>query len=90
MMRLKGKMMEMTDVGDLDEDSTRMVERIVFLRLSTEHINLWIRQLEMKRKAVCELAGLMGFEDIKKEVETEKSLECWARRCTNHFTKKMG
>ena len=31
----------------------------------------------------------MGFYVVKKEVETEKSLECWARRCTNHFTKKM-
>ena len=31
----------------------------------------------------------MGFDVLKKEVETEKSLECWARRCSNHFTKKM-
>ena len=31
----------------------------------------------------------MGFDVLKKEVETEKSLERWARRCSNHFTKKM-
>ena len=32
----------------------------------------------------------MRFVVLKKEVGTEKSLECWARRCTNHFMKKMG
>ena len=88
-MKLKVKMMEWLDVRELDKETIRMVERFVILRISTKHINLWIRQLEMKRKEVCELAGLMGFEVLKKEVETEKSLERWARRCSNHFTKKM-
>lgn len=88
-MKLKVKMMEWLDVLQLDRETIRMVERIVILRISTKLINLWIRQLEMKRKEVCELAGLMGFEVLKKEVETEKSLERWTRRCSNHFTKKM-
>ena len=48
-MKLKGKMMVIMNVGDLDEETTRMV-MIVTLRISTKHINLWIRQLELKRK----------------------------------------
>ena len=74
---------------ELDEETTRMVKRVVVIRISTKHINLWMRQLELKRKEICELADLMKFEDIKKEVETEKSLECWARRCTRNLTKKI-
>ena len=30
----------------------------------------------------------MGFCKVKNEVETEKSLEKWAKRCTNHFTRR--
>ena len=86
--KLKEKVEEMMNSEEFDEETSRMVGRYVVIRISTKHINLWMRQLEMKRKEICELAGLMGFEDIKKEVETEKSLECWARRCTRHFTKK--
>ena len=40
----------MLNVEMLDEETTRMVERIVAVRLSTKHINLWTRQLEMKRR----------------------------------------
>ena len=29
------------------------------------------------------------LDEAKKEIEKEKSLERWARRCTHHFTKKM-
>ena len=29
------------------------------------------------------------LDEVKKEIEKETSLERWARRCTNHFTKKM-
>ena len=43
----------------------------------------------MKRKEMCELAGLMKFEKIKEEIQKEKSLERWARRCTNHFPKRV-
>ena len=82
-------MMETMNVEELDEETTRMVKRIEIIPISTKHINLWMRQLELKRKEICELAGLMGFEDVKKEVETEMSLESWARRCTRHFTKKI-
>ena len=74
---------------DLDEETIRMVERTVMLRISTKHINLWVRQLEMKRREMTELAGLMELDGVKNEIEHEKNLEAWARRCTNHFTKKM-
>ena len=83
------RMKEMMTIDSLDEETERMVERMVILRLSTKHINLWIRQLEMKRKEMCELAGLMRFEKIKEEIQKEKSLERWAKSCTHHFTKKV-
>ena len=86
---LLGKMKEIMNVEDLDEETTRDMERIVILRLSTKHINLWTRQLEMKRREIGELAGLIGFDGVKMEVANEKSLERWARRCTHHFTKKV-
>ena len=74
---------------DLDEETTRMVERMAVLMVATKHINLWIRQLEMKRQEMIELAGLMELEEVKNEIQKEKSLEKWARRCTHHFTKKV-
>ena len=60
---------------DIEEETARMVERIVVLRIATKHINLWIRQLEMKRKEMSELAGLMKLDVVKEEIEKEKSLE---------------
>ena len=50
---------------DIEEETARMVERIVVLMIATKHINLWMRQLEMKRKEICQLAGLMGLEEVK-------------------------
>ena len=47
----------------------RMTERLVALRISTKHINLWVRQLEMKRNEMSELAGLIGLDEIKREIE---------------------
>ena len=85
---LLGKMKEIMHVEDLDEETSRDIEKIVILRLSTKHINLWIRQLEVKRKEISELAGLMMLEEVKKEVEKEKNLEKWAKQCTTHFTRK--
>ena len=82
----------MEDVMEIevgDQETIRMAERMVVLRISTKHINMWIRQLEMKRKEICELAVLMGLQDVKKEISEEKSLERWARRCSNFFTKKV-
>ena len=61
--------------SDLDEETARMTERTVVLRIATKHINLWARQLEMKRLEICELAGLIGLQEIKKEISEEKSLE---------------
>ena len=65
-----------------------MTKRVVILRIAKKHINVLIRLLEMKRKEMSELAGLMMFGVIKKEIVKEKSLERWARRCSN-FAKKV-
>ena len=43
----------------------------------------------MKRKEMAELAGLMGFDEVKKEIANEKSIERWTKRCSHHFTKKV-
>ena len=37
------KLMTALNVEDLDEEKTRMVERMVVLRVATKHINIWIR-----------------------------------------------
>ena len=42
------KMKAVMNVEVLYEETTRVTERMVVLSLSTEHINLWMRQLEMK------------------------------------------
>ena len=52
-----------------------MVERMMVLRNTTKHINLCMRQLEIKRKEMVELAGLMRLKEIKNEIEKEKSFE---------------
>ena len=57
------------------EETAQMIERIAVLRVATKHINLWTRQLEIKRMEMIELAGLMGFEKLMKEIGNEKSLE---------------
>ena len=59
------------NVRELDEETALNVERVVVVRISTKHINLWMRQLEMKRREMCELAGLMKFEGVKNEIEKE-------------------
>ena len=76
---LKEKMMAKTNVDVLDQETIRDVGRMVILRVSTKHVNLWIRQLEMRRKEIGELAGLLKLDEIKKEIEREKSLESWQR-----------
>ena len=85
---LKEKTMAIMNVDVLNRDTVLNVERMVILRVSTKHINLWTRQLEMKRKEIGELARLLKFDGVMKEIEAEKSLEKWAKRCTNHFTRK--
>ena len=67
----------------LDEETTRAVERMVVLRLDRT-INIWMRQLEMESGDIAEQAGLMGLQVVKKEIENERHLEAWARRCTTH------
>ena len=80
----------MTELNfDLDEETARMIGRMVVLRVTTKHINLWARQLEMKRREICELAGLMMLDEVKKEIHNELSLQKWARRTSGYFTKKV-
>ena len=79
MTDMKKKMMAMMNVEALDQETTRDVERMVILRISTKHINLWIRQLEMKRTEMCHLAGLLKLVEVKKEIESERSLENWGK-----------
>ena len=86
---LKEKVTALLNEDVLDQDTIRDVERVVILKISTKHVNLWIRQLEMKRKENGELAGLMGFDEVKKEIGAEKNLEKWAKRCTNDFTRRV-
>ena len=59
MTDMKEKMMAMMNVEALDQETIRDAERMIILRISTMHINLWIRQLEMKRMEMCHLAGLL-------------------------------
>ena len=87
--RLLEKIEEVMEIEVGDQETIRMAERMVVLRISTKHINLWMRQLEMKSEEICELAGLMGLQAVRKEISEEKSLERWARRCSNFFTKKV-
>ena len=49
MEMISEKTMKMMNLEDPDEETARMVERTVVLRVATKHINLWIRQLEMKK-----------------------------------------
>ena len=86
---LLGKMQDVIKMENIDEETTRMTKRMVVIRISTKHINLWMRQLDMKRNEICELAELMGLEWIRNEIATEKSLEKLGKRACNHFTKKM-
>ena len=86
---LAEKTKEKMNVDILDEETIRMIERLVVVRISTRHVNLWMGQLEMKRKDMCELAGLMELEEIKEEIAKSKDLEIWARRSIVNFTKKM-
>ena len=74
MKTLLEKTKKMINVEELDEETTRMTERMVVIRVATKHINIWIRQLEMKRRQMGDLAGLMKLENVRKEIEKE-SLE---------------
>ena len=89
MIDMKAKMKSKMNEEALDQEIIRDVERMVILRVSTKHINLWIRQLEMTRIAMCHQAWLLKLDEVKKENEKEKSLERWARRSAHHFTKKL-
>ena len=46
------KIRRIMKVDVLNKETTMTVERMVVLRLSTKHINLWTRQLETKRNEI--------------------------------------
>ena len=54
---LAEKTKEKMNIDIVDEETTRMMERLVVVRISTKHINLWMRQLEMKRKELVSWRG---------------------------------
>ena len=82
------KLEAMMNVEELNKETISMVERIVALRVSDKQNNLWMRQLEMKRREIAELAGLMELEGVKNEIEHEKNLEVREIVCTKHFAKR--
>ena len=88
-VRLMEEAKKMMNDETLDEETTQMVERLIVLRIATKHINLWMRQLEMKKKEMCELAELLRLETVKNEIEAAKDLEKWGRRANSYFTKKV-
>ena len=57
MNKLGEKVMALMNMDALDKETIRDVERVIIVRVSTKHINLWTRQLEMKRKEIGELLG---------------------------------
>ena len=67
MNELKRTVMAKMNMEVLDQETNLDVERMVILRIATKHINLWIRQLEMKRKEIAELAVLLKCDEIKKD-----------------------
>ena len=69
------KLGTMMNVEALDEETIRMVDRIVVLRVATKHVNLWMRQLEMKRREIIELSWLMRLDDVGREIEKERNLD---------------
>ena len=75
---------------NMDEETTRIAKRMVVIRISTKHINLWMRQLDLKRKEICELAELMGLEWIRNEIATEKCLENGQRERATTSPRRRG
>ena len=59
---------DVMNLETLGEETAMMVKRLVIMRISTKHINLWMRQLDMKRGEICKLAEMMGLDDVKKEI----------------------
>ena len=69
------KMKDSMNVDILDEETARMTKRLVVIRISTKHINLWMRQLDMKRGEISKLEGLIQLQEVKNEISEEKNLE---------------
>ena len=82
------KIMRIMKVDVLDKETTMTVERMVVLRLSTKHMNMWTRLLETKRNEIRELTELLKIDGIKKEIEKERSLVKWGKRTNNLLAKK--
>ena len=73
MTDMKAKMKTVMSEEALDQETTRHVERMIILRVSTKHINLWIRQLEMKRMEMCHLAVLLKIEGSRRRLKRSPS-----------------
>ena len=65
-------MKDSMNVDILDEETIGMTKRLVVIRISTKHINLWMRQLDMKRGEISKHAELMGFDDVKEDIQKGK------------------
>ena len=50
LMTLLLEKMSVMNEESLDEKTARMIERMIIPRVATKHINLWINQLEIKRR----------------------------------------
>ena len=50
-------MEEVMGIDEVDHETARIAQRMVILRISTKHINMWMRQLEMKRKVILSWRG---------------------------------
>ena len=76
------KIRRIMKVDVLNKETTMTVERMVVLRLSTKHINLWTRQLETKRNEIRELTELLKVYEIKEEIKKKGTLRNGVRKQT--------
>ena len=74
----------------LDKETTMTVERMVVLRLSTKHTNLWTRQLETKRNEIRQLTELLRVDEIKKEIEKESLVKWVKEQITSSQRRRKG
>ena len=56
-LKTVGENSQNDNVEELDVETIVMTDRMVVIRVATKHINIWIRQLDMKKKEIIELAG---------------------------------
>ena len=79
MTQLIGDMMETMKLDSLNREIVGMLEMLVLVRIPTKHVNPRMRQLEMKRKEMTEVAVLMGYDEIKEEIKKKRMRKRWPR-----------